>query len=373
MDAETGQMLAMLEGGTLTAIRTGAGAGAGTDLLSRPDSKTAAIFGAGVQARTQLEAACSVREIETAWVYDPAPEMVEKFIAEMAGQGPIPKDLRSATSQKKRCRMLEMDVIADLGDVVEPNAGLRAAVGLGIGRGDAAQRGDAVAAGKRIVAVAAAHVILQLTQPVGLNEPDQWMKTCHATVLVGVRRNGGVDVPHEQARARQIAVETGPLPVLDDDRLPQAVHVVLDAVDPPHFRGGFDDQSVDVGIEHRGVHESQEPLAPGIEVRGLRTASVPGAARHDRPTSDARTRAIAIVEVGKSEHMAELVREHAHRGLVEALQLRLGGIAHDVDGVVRGHHPTVEVAPDVVGVAGGLGAPPRVHQKHPRTLLPPFR
>ena len=44
LDAETGRPLTLLEGGTLTAIRTGAGAGAATDLLARPNSHVAAIF-----------------------------------------------------------------------------------------------------------------------------------------------------------------------------------------------------------------------------------------------------------------------------------------------------------------------------------------
>ena len=55
-DPETGQALALLEGSLLTAIRTGAAGGAAIDLLSRKDSKVAAIFGAGAQGRTQLEA-----------------------------------------------------------------------------------------------------------------------------------------------------------------------------------------------------------------------------------------------------------------------------------------------------------------------------
>jgi ornithine cyclodeaminase len=96
--AKTGQPLALLEGGTLTAIRTGAGSGAATDLLARPDVRVAAIFGAGVQARTQLEAVCSVRPIDLVWIYDPNPAQVEAYIAEMAGHGPIPDDLRRATS-----------------------------------------------------------------------------------------------------------------------------------------------------------------------------------------------------------------------------------------------------------------------------------
>src|ERR1044071_7788891 len=49
LDPETGRAIALLEGSSLTAIRTGAASGAAIDLLARPDSKVAAIFGAGAQ------------------------------------------------------------------------------------------------------------------------------------------------------------------------------------------------------------------------------------------------------------------------------------------------------------------------------------
>ncbi|RME05791.1 MAG: ornithine cyclodeaminase family protein [Anaerolineae bacterium] len=96
LDPQTGEPQALLDGGALTAIRTGAASGAATDLLARPDCTTAAIFGAGVQGRTQLEAVCTVRPLRTVWVVDPNPEKVERFIQEMAGKGPIPTDLRPA-------------------------------------------------------------------------------------------------------------------------------------------------------------------------------------------------------------------------------------------------------------------------------------
>jgi ornithine cyclodeaminase len=100
-DPQTGTLEAVLEGGAVTAIRTGAGCGAAADLLARPDAKTLAVFGAGVQARTQLEAACEVRNIETAWVYSPNPEQVARFIGDLAGQGRIPQDLRAAASPQE--------------------------------------------------------------------------------------------------------------------------------------------------------------------------------------------------------------------------------------------------------------------------------
>jgi len=98
LDPDTGCPLALLEGSALTAIRTGAASGAATDVLSRPDCRIAAIFGAGVQGRTQLEAVCAVRQIETVWVFDPNPHRVDQFIRDMAGKDPVPKDLRAAAS-----------------------------------------------------------------------------------------------------------------------------------------------------------------------------------------------------------------------------------------------------------------------------------
>jgi ornithine cyclodeaminase len=95
-DPQTGNPLALLEGSTLTAIRTGAASGAATDLLANPGAQTAAIFGAGVQGRTQLEAVCSVRQIRTAWIFDTHTGKAETMAAELRGLGPIPTDLRVA-------------------------------------------------------------------------------------------------------------------------------------------------------------------------------------------------------------------------------------------------------------------------------------
>ena len=94
LDAVTGRPLALIEGGTLTAIRTGAGAGAATDLLALPDAEVAAILGSGVQARTQLEAVCTVRPVRHVRVYSPTPGRAAAFAREMAGKGPIPDDIQ---------------------------------------------------------------------------------------------------------------------------------------------------------------------------------------------------------------------------------------------------------------------------------------
>jgi ornithine cyclodeaminase/alanine dehydrogenase-like protein (mu-crystallin family) len=98
---ETGQAIALLEGSSLTAIRTGAAGGAAVDLLARKDSKILAIFGAGAQARTQLEAACTARNVETVFLFSLNTERAQVLAEEMKGKGPIPKDVRVARSPKE--------------------------------------------------------------------------------------------------------------------------------------------------------------------------------------------------------------------------------------------------------------------------------
>jgi ornithine cyclodeaminase/alanine dehydrogenase-like protein (mu-crystallin family) len=97
LEAATGRVIALLEGASLTAIRTGAASGAATDLLSRGDAENVVVFGAGIQGRTQLQAVCEVRSIKKGWVYDPATEKAHAFIKELAGEGPIPSDLQVAS------------------------------------------------------------------------------------------------------------------------------------------------------------------------------------------------------------------------------------------------------------------------------------
>ena len=77
IDAETGKVDALLEGGALTAIRTGAASGLATELLAKQESRVAAIFGSGKQARTQLEAVCTVRPIKKVRVCSPTPGNAE--------------------------------------------------------------------------------------------------------------------------------------------------------------------------------------------------------------------------------------------------------------------------------------------------------
>ncbi|HBY94502.1 MAG TPA: ornithine cyclodeaminase [Chloroflexi bacterium] len=64
LDPATGFPRAILDGGTLTAIRTGAASGLATDLLARPESSVLALFGAGGQAYDQVTGVRAVRPLQ---------------------------------------------------------------------------------------------------------------------------------------------------------------------------------------------------------------------------------------------------------------------------------------------------------------------
>jgi ornithine cyclodeaminase/alanine dehydrogenase-like protein (mu-crystallin family) len=97
IDRETGQLSGIIDGAALTAIRTAAVCGLATDLLSRQDSRILAVIGSGVQARTQVEAVCCVRDIEQVRICNPNLDSAEAAVGELRGQGRIPTDV-SATS-----------------------------------------------------------------------------------------------------------------------------------------------------------------------------------------------------------------------------------------------------------------------------------
>jgi ornithine cyclodeaminase/alanine dehydrogenase-like protein (mu-crystallin family) len=86
LDGSTGRPVAVMDGEYLTALRTGAASGLATDLMARKDSRTAVIFGAGRQGRTQLEAVAAVRPIDRAYVIDVNPANAAAFASEMTAR-----------------------------------------------------------------------------------------------------------------------------------------------------------------------------------------------------------------------------------------------------------------------------------------------
>lgn len=85
LDPETGLPKALMDGTSLTAIRTGAGGGLAADLLARKDSHTVALFGAGVQARAQLKAVLAVRDIRRVSIISRTRQSAQNLADEIAG------------------------------------------------------------------------------------------------------------------------------------------------------------------------------------------------------------------------------------------------------------------------------------------------
>lgn len=67
-DGRTGALLALMDAGYLTAMRTGASGGVAARYLAKEDARTLTIFGSGVQAPYQVEAALCERAIESVFV-----------------------------------------------------------------------------------------------------------------------------------------------------------------------------------------------------------------------------------------------------------------------------------------------------------------
>lgn len=93
---ETGEVQSIMDGGYLTAVRTGAVSGLATRLLAREDNnQVAGIYGAGVQAQMQLWAVSEVRQLKRALVYDTYPEAAQNFAKLMSKKLGIVVDVAS--------------------------------------------------------------------------------------------------------------------------------------------------------------------------------------------------------------------------------------------------------------------------------------
>ncbi len=107
MDAESGRILSVMDGTYITGLRTGAAGGLAARILSRENSESFAIFGCGVQGRTQLEAVLLVRDIKTVYLFDRSETAIKQFIEEMQ-----PKTKAKLLPARDLTILKEVDIIA---------------------------------------------------------------------------------------------------------------------------------------------------------------------------------------------------------------------------------------------------------------------
>src|SRR6266851_4634025 len=94
LDATTGKTLAILEGGWLTAMRTGAVSGLATSLLAREDADILALFGAGAQAPMQVLAIHTVRPLREVRVVNRNDEHYQQLVTSLRAMiGPFTPEM----------------------------------------------------------------------------------------------------------------------------------------------------------------------------------------------------------------------------------------------------------------------------------------
>ena len=83
-EADTGRLSTLMDGGTITAVRTAAVSAVATDALAPKDAAELAILGAGVQGRKHLEAVAAVRPLRRVRIWSRSPEHAKKLADDAA-------------------------------------------------------------------------------------------------------------------------------------------------------------------------------------------------------------------------------------------------------------------------------------------------
>jgi ornithine cyclodeaminase/alanine dehydrogenase-like protein (mu-crystallin family) len=85
-DGVTGEVRALMNASAITAIRTAAVSAVATRLLAREDARELGVLGAGVQARSHLEALRLVRNFERVRIFSPTAEHAQSLAAEAGAE-----------------------------------------------------------------------------------------------------------------------------------------------------------------------------------------------------------------------------------------------------------------------------------------------
>jgi ornithine cyclodeaminase/alanine dehydrogenase-like protein (mu-crystallin family) len=101
-DAQSGDLLAILEADHLGRIRTGAASGVATKHLARADASRIGLVGTGRQARTQLEAVAAVRPVKSAQVFSRDETRRKRFCKEMTDRLGFPVEPAESAEQAAR-------------------------------------------------------------------------------------------------------------------------------------------------------------------------------------------------------------------------------------------------------------------------------
>lgn len=86
IDSVTGEIISVIDGNYITALRTGAASGLATRLFARKQASTMALFGCGAQGKTQVEAVLCERPVSKILVFEKNRGLAYRFIDELHGE-----------------------------------------------------------------------------------------------------------------------------------------------------------------------------------------------------------------------------------------------------------------------------------------------
>jgi alanine dehydrogenase len=114
--ATSGKMIAVMDGGYITAIRTACASAMATKALANPETAVLGILGAGVQARAHIEALARVRKVRRIAIYSLSGTSAAKIKQDMEMQTGVPIDVADSAEDVIR----QSDLLVTVTTAQEP-------------------------------------------------------------------------------------------------------------------------------------------------------------------------------------------------------------------------------------------------------------
>jgi alanine dehydrogenase len=118
--AETGKLIAAMDGGYITAIRTACASALATKALANPETPTLGILGAGVQARAHIQALARVRKLRAIKIYSPSIDSAARIKQAMEKEVGIAIDVAKSGEDVVRNSDLLVTVTTAKEPIVKP-------------------------------------------------------------------------------------------------------------------------------------------------------------------------------------------------------------------------------------------------------------
>jgi ornithine cyclodeaminase len=115
-DAETGLPVCLMEGGWVTALKTGASSAVTTAYLARPDAVTVTIFGGGTLGRMHLRALTHRFSLRRAYIVDILPRAARAYVAELGPEMDFPVEAVPLEERERAVRDADVIYTVTTGD-----------------------------------------------------------------------------------------------------------------------------------------------------------------------------------------------------------------------------------------------------------------